>query len=137
MACPYMGTATIFTASSTSASRDLKLANDDIRKRATRSTHNILSWNSLKTAFLKTVLYKFLDKESSSHRLDLSPGILEELKKKHLPASKIEDECLLNGSMDQIPSDIFDLIGEQMISGPSEMDQGLYRRILCLKNFSS
>jgi hypothetical protein len=52
---------------------------------------------------------KVLDKESSSGLLDLSPEILESLKEKHPPASEIEDECLLNGPVDQIPPNIFDV----------------------------
>ena len=89
---------------------------------------------------------KFLDKDSSSGLLDLSPEVLEGLKENHPPASKIEDECLLNGPVDQLPPNIFDLINEQMIydaalrtkssAGPSGMDAELYRIILCSKNFS-
>jgi hypothetical protein len=70
---------------------------------------------------------------------------LEGLKEKHPPASEIKDECLLNGSVDQIPPNNFDLINEQLIYvaamktrgslGPSGM--GADRRILCSKNFSS
>jgi hypothetical protein len=90
---------------------------------------------------------KFLDKESSSRLLDLSPDILEDLKEKHPPASEIKDDCLLNCSVDQIPPNNFDLINEQLIyvaalktrgsPGPSGMDADVYRRILCSKNFSS
>ena len=87
---------------------------------------------------------KFLDKESSSGLLDLSPEILEGLIEKHPPASEIGDECLLNGPVDQVPPSIFDHIDEKMIylttkgsAGPSGMDAELYRRILCSKNFSN
>ena len=60
--------------------------------------------------------FKFLDRESSSGLLDLSPEILEELIEKHPPASEIgDDECLLNGPVDQVPPSIFDLIDEQII----------------------
>jgi hypothetical protein len=90
---------------------------------------------------------KFLDKESSSRLLDLSPDILDGLKEKHPPASEKKDECLRNGSVDQIPPNNFDHINEQLIyvaamktrgsPGPSGMDADVYRRILCPKNFSS
>jgi hypothetical protein len=90
---------------------------------------------------------KFLDKESSTRLLDLSPDILEGLKEKHPPASEIKDECLLNGSVDQIPPNNFDLINAQLIyvaamktrgsPGPSGMDADIYRRIMCSKNCSS
>ena len=53
----------------------------------------------------------------------------------------------MNGPIDQIPPNIFDLINKQMIydaalktkgsTGPSGMDTELYRRILCSKNFAS
>jgi hypothetical protein len=52
---------------------------------------------------------KVLDKESSSGLLDLSPEILESLKEKHPSVREIEDECLLNGPVDQIPPNIFDV----------------------------
>jgi hypothetical protein len=94
-----------------------------------------------------SAVIKFLDKESSSRLLDLSPDIWEGLKEKHPPASEIKDECLLNGSVYQIPPNNFDLLNEQLIYvaamktrgslGPSGMDADVYRRILCSKNFSS
>ena len=72
---------------------------------------------------------------------------MEELEKKHPSAAEIREECLLNGPIDQILPNIFDLINEQMIydaalktkgsAGPSGMDAELYRRILCSKNFAS
>ena len=50
----------------------------------------------------------------------------------------IEDESLLNGPVDRVPTGIFDLINEQMIydaamrtkgsSGPSGIDAELYRK---------
>jgi hypothetical protein len=69
------------------------------------------------------------------------------LKEKHPPSSEIEDECLLNGPLDRIPPNIFDLINELSIydaamktkgsAGPSGMDADIYRRMLCSKNFSN
>ena len=40
---------------------------------------------------------------------------MEELEKKHPSAAEIREECLLNGPIDQILPNIFDLINEQMI----------------------
>lgn len=76
---------------------------------------------------------KGLDREISSGVLTLSPAVLEELRKKHPPAADIEEESLLYGPLDIIPSGLFDLIDEQTIynaamktrgsTGPSGMVQ--------------
>ena len=94
-----------------------------------------------------TAAIKLLDRESSTALVTPSREALEELEKKHPSAAEIREECLLNGPIDQIPPNIFDLINEQMIydaalktkgfAGPSGMDAELYRRILCSKNFAS
>ena len=56
-----------------------------------------------------------LDQESSTALATPSREVLEELEKKHPPAAEIREECILNGPIDQIPPNIFDLINEQMI----------------------
>ena len=93
-----------------------------------------------------TAAIKLLDRDSSTALVTRSQEVLEELEKKHSSAAEIREECLLNGPIDQIPPNIFDLINEQMIynaalktkgsAGPSGMDAELYRRILCSKNFA-
>ena len=93
-----------------------------------------------------TAAIKLLDRESSTALVTPSREVLEELEKKH-PSAEIGEECLLNGPIDQIPPNIFDLINEQMIynaalktkasAGPSGMDAELYCRILCSKNLAS
>lgn len=76
-----------------------------------------------------TAAIKFLDQESSTALVTPSREVLEEL-------AQIREECLLNGPLDQIPPNIFDLTNEQMIYGAG-MDAELYRRILFSKNFAS
>ena len=93
-----------------------------------------------------TAAIKLLDRESSTALVTPLREVLEELEKKHPSTAEIREECLLNGPIDQIPPNIFDLINKQMIydaalktkgsAGPSGMDAELYRRILCSKNFA-
>lgn len=71
-----------------------------------------------------------------SDLLNLSNDVLDQQKGKRLPATEIEDECLLYGPLDYVPPGIFDLTDEQMIynfvlkmkgsTGPSGMELELY-----------
>lgn len=86
-----------------------------------------------------TAASNLLDQESSTALVTPSRQVLEELEKKHPSTAEIREECLLNGPLDHIPPNIFDLTNEQMIygaalktkgfAGPSGMDAELYRRI--------
>ena len=79
---------------------------------------------------------KFLNSESSTGLLNLTPEVLEGLKEKHQEPADIADESLLYGPIDYIPPSVFDLIDEKMIfdtatrtkgsAGSSGMDAELY-----------
>ena len=79
---------------------------------------------------------ELLDSESSKGLLNLTPEVLEGLKKKHPEAVDIADESLLYGPIDYIPLGVFDLIKEKMTfnaatktkgsAGPSCMNAELY-----------
>ena len=58
---------------------------------------------------------KFLDNESTSGVLSLTPDILAELEKKHPEAEPIADNALLYGPIEHIPSYFFDNINETTI----------------------
>ena len=91
-----------------------------------------------------TAAIKLVDRDSSTVLVTPSREGLEELKKKHPSAAEVREECLLNGPIDQIPPNIYDVINERKIydvalktkgsPGPPGMDAELYRRILCSKN---
>ena len=88
---------------------------------------------------------KLLDKESSTGVHTLSDEVLDELKEKHPQPSSVLEQCLLYGSIKNIPAYYFEDIAEQTVlnaamntkgsAGPSGMDSELYRRILCSKSF--
>ena len=91
-----------------------------------------------------TAALKFLDTDSSSGILTLTPDIIADLEQKHPDAEAIADNTLL--PLDHIPIYVFDCINEENImkaamntkgsAGPSGMDADLYRRMLVSRNFS-
>ena len=90
---------------------------------------------------------KVLDEESSNRVLQCTKEVLNELKLKHPTAAEIEDNSLLSGPVQNIPSCFFDGIDEHAIfnaasrtkgaAGPSGMDAELYRKTLCSKSFGN
>lgn len=53
---------------------------------------------------------KLLDNESSFGLLNLSPDVLQGLRKKHPEAANIAEESLLHDSVDYIPPNFYDLL---------------------------
>ena len=92
-----------------------------------------------------TAALKFLDTDSSSGILTLTPDIIADLEQKHPDEEAIADNTF--GPLDHIPIYVFDCINEENImkaamntkgsAGPSGMDAELYRRMLVSRNFSA
>ena len=90
---------------------------------------------------------KFLTDSSDQGVLPVTDELLNDLKMKHPAPAPIQPNILLNGPLEQVPTNYFDSIDEATIrkaskmtngaTGPSQFDADQYRRILCSKTFKT
>ena len=89
----------------------------------------------------------FLTHSSDQGVLPVTDEVLNDLKMKHPAPAPIQPNILLNGPLEQVPTNYFDSIDEATIrkaskmtngaAGPSQFDADQYRRILCSKTFKT
>ena len=90
---------------------------------------------------------KFLDENADDAVLQVTPSVLEKLKRLHPQAAEIQPHTLIEGPINQVSPTLFESITEQEVlkaanytqgsGGPSLLDAKQWRRILGSKHFKN
>ena len=90
---------------------------------------------------------KFLDENADDAVLQVTPSVLEKLKRLHPQAAEIQPHTLMEGPINQVSPTLFESITEQEVlkaanytqgsGGPSLLDAKQWRRILGSKHFKN